>query len=327
MPYGFRIRLKFPEGAKLPVAEPHWKLDEAGTTLVSIGALDRVTPLSETSDAVLVGTGYATEQEALADGSRWQDVSQVAFARLNIGVDFHERSPELAGAFSEYGLAMLTAEHGHPVLNDRPGVIVYEEPQPLFASSKAEAVVRPSVGRATATFEAARQLANLQVTEPRRLAFQLYAASFFQSSADARLLMAMMAIETLIEPQSRPREVQELVKNLMDQVKRSGLSTSQVSSLLGSMNWMLNESIGQAGRRLVSILGSRKYHGMSPAKFFARCYDLRSTLVHGHLTRPEMMEVNVHASVLQMMVGELLGAELLHVTEEWLARESDKTER
>lgn len=328
MPYGFRIRLKFPKGAKLPVTEPHWKLEQNGNTRVSLGALDHVTPLSETSEAVLLGTGYATEQEASANGGRWLDILQVALARLNIGADFHERSPELASAFSDYGLAILTAESEHPVLNDRPGVIVYEEPRPLFASSKAEAVVRPSLRRATATFKAASQLVDLRVTERRRLSFQLFAASFFQPSADARLLMAMMAVETLIEPQPRPRQVQELVESLMDQIKRSGLPNSQVSSLLGSMNWMLDESIGQAGRRLVSILGSRQYNGMPPAKFFTKCYHLRSALVHGHLARPEMMEVDVHASVLQMMVGELLGGELLHVTEEWLTeREDDEAER
>lgn len=324
MPYGFRIRFRFPKGARLPVHEPTWVLEEKGDATVKIVAVDEVTAIAEASDASLLGAGYATEQEAVAAGNRWRAVMQVAFARLNIGVDFHERSPELAGGFSDYALAALAEEHARPVVNDRPGVIVYEEPRPIFASATASAVVMPSMRRAAGTFAAARDLVDLDLVEAEHLAFELYAASFFQPSADARLLMAMMAIEALIDPEPRAPQVRSLVEDLIEQVRGSGLPHEQVSSLVGSMSWLLSESIGQAGRRVVSVLGDRKYHGMRPARFFTKCYELRSALVHGHLTRPERMEVDVHASYLQMMVGELLGRRVLHVTEEWLAeRESD----
>jgi hypothetical protein len=152
----------------------------------------------------------------------------------------------------------------------------------------------------------------------------LYAASFFQPSADARLMMAMMAIETLIDPQPREPDVRRFVESLVATVRKSGLPEHQINSLASSMNWLLSESIGQAGRRLVSILSPRQYLGQSPANFFTKCYKLRSDLVHGNLPRPDRGDVDSHASLLQSMVGELLGRRVIHVTEEWLAEQESE---
>lgn len=287
-------------------------------------SLDEVTPLAEVTEAALYGSGYANPQQAESAGERWRSVLQVSFARLNIGVDFYERVHDLMGRASDEWLAQLSQEHGRRVVNDQPGVVTYEEPRPLFVSGKAEGVVRPSTRRAAGTFAAADGLRDLEVSELDRLAFEVYAASFYQPSADARLLLAIMAVESLIEPLPRPPAVQEFVDDMMRQVRDSGLPKDQISSLIGSMKWLRNESIGQAGRRVVSVLGERKYHGMSPAKFFTKCYELRSALVHGDQTRPNLQEVDVHASVLQSMVGELLGRRLLHVTEESLAAQEEQ---
>ncbi len=68
---------------------------------------------------------------------------------------------------------------------------------------------------------------------------------------------------------------------------------------------------GQAGRRLARTLEPRRYMDLSPSKFFTRCYEMRSALVHGHVPRPTMIEVDLLAANLTVFVGHLLSGELL----------------
>lgn len=49
-----------------------------------------------------------------------------------------------------------------------------------------------------------------------RLAFDLYSGSFFQPSADARLLMLTMAVETLLDFQPRSEAARAHVTALME---------------------------------------------------------------------------------------------------------------
>src|SRR5215207_4341102 len=63
------------------------------------------------------------------------------------------------------------------------------------------------------------------------LAFDLYSASFFQPSADARFLMLMMALETLLDPQPRPQSVQDHVTQLLDWTKGAALPEAERASI------------------------------------------------------------------------------------------------
>lgn len=172
-----------------------------------------------------------------------------------------------------------------------------------------------------ATFAAAADRVRPLPTEREYLAYDLFAASCFESNADARLLMAMMALETLIDPNDRDAEARQLVQSLIDQAATSALPAHERQSITGAMRWLLKESIGQAGRRLVQVLGERRYDGQTPERFFAHCYNLRSALVHGHTPRPPRLEVDRAAANLQLLVGELLGLRLLDVTQEFAEAE------
>ena len=47
------------------------------------------------------------------------------------------------------------------------------------------------------------------MTDRERVAFQLFSTSFFEASADTRLLTLMMAVEALLELAPRPARVTE----------------------------------------------------------------------------------------------------------------------
>ena len=123
--------------------------------------------------------------------------------------------------------------------------------------------------------------------------------------------MLMMAVETLLVPTDRPSEVQAHVRALIEQTEAAELPTSEKASLLGSLRWLLHESISQAGRKLASSLEGRTYMDLPPSKFFNRCYELRSRLVHGAMPRPSFEEVNTVTGPLEQFVGHLLCPKLL----------------
>ncbi|WP_438294182.1 hypothetical protein [Streptomyces sp. HUAS TT7] len=147
---------------------------------------------------------------------------------------------------------------------------------------------------------------------PERLAFDLYSASFFQPSADSRLLMLTMAIETLLDLQPRSDAAKAHVTALIEATEANvDLTRSERESLRGSLKWLRDESIGQAGRRLARTLEPRTYLDKSPAAFFTRCYEMRSALTHGYVPRPSHRDVGLLAASLELFVGDLLAGRLL----------------
>jgi hypothetical protein len=88
--------------------------------------------------------------------------------------------------------------------------------------------------RASATFKSVRDLDDLYVAEQEHLAFRLYAASFFlEPSADARLLMSMMAIETLIDRKVRSAGIVSLVDQIMAEFDRRASPATKQPRCLG----------------------------------------------------------------------------------------------
>jgi hypothetical protein len=98
---------------------------------------------------------------------------------------------------------------------------------------------------------------------------------------------------------------------LIAETRDSGLPKSEIESITRSLGWLLDQSIGQAGRGLVTVLGDRSYEGERPKEFFTKCYELRSSLVHGEYPRPTRQEVEARVGSLELFVRDLLSVELL----------------
>lgn len=143
-----------------------------------------------------------------------------------------------------------------------------------------------------------------------QLAYDLYAASFSESSPDAKFVTLMMAVETLINPSPRRDEARAHVNALIAATQKSGLRKPEIDSMLGSLRWLRNESITQAGKKLASQLGDRSYMEATAPKFFTKCYSLRSALLHGHEPRPSRDDVGAYAASLSHFVADLLSLEI-----------------
>jgi hypothetical protein len=301
--YCFRLRFELGQRQTLSFESRERRLSQSEN--VSIIALGD-DPINKAEKLAVIGRGYRTEATADAAARRWQGYAERGFARANLGADFSGRSG--GGVATEYGLRMFWSQTWRPVLNDFPRMVFKERPWPRFFRMGA---VGLRVGtHPNAVLGAIGRAAGLEVTmsERQALAYNLYSASFWEPSEDARFVMLMMAVETLIEPAPRSDLVGRHVDRLIEQTHNSALDPSEVRSLVGSLEWLRNESVGQAGRRLSRALGARRYADESPARFFTQCYETRSRLVHGGFPRAS---VESRVASLEIFVSHLLSAELL----------------
>lgn len=310
--YCFRLPFTMSSGALLGLTDTQFFLQDERETQVwlkSAGADGE--RLCDATNLEVRGRGYVAEDEAAREGERWRDVISRAFAFVHLAADFGDRKP--FGTLTQAGEAWWSEQVGHPVMGYQPGVMVFEDQPGLrFATMKAEVCKRPSEERNRIVFTRATEIHD-PLKNPERLAFDLYSGSFFQPSSDSRLLMLTMAVETLLDLQPRSEAARAHVTLMMEATETNAdLTRSERASLRGSLLWLLDESIGQAGRRLARTLEPRTYGNLAPVAFFTRCYTMRSALTHGLVPRPDRSDVDALAADLEIFVGDILAGRLLN---------------
>lgn len=192
MSYSFRIRFKLPDRLRIGI-------DSDKLLLTPLDSIPEITlcskkqgsPIKDTKEIILRGDGYSSEEEARIEGEQLRDVLISALARLRIGADFGDRAPK--GWVTDAGLQMLDQQTGKRVLNDVHGLMTFEtEPSPQFVSLQAEADITKGQEKFVQVLRLAFEL-RTKLRPEDHVAFDLFSASFFEPSTDARLLMLMMA--------------------------------------------------------------------------------------------------------------------------------------
>lgn len=115
----------------------------------------------------------------------------------------------------------------------------------------------------------------------------------------------------LIEPVVRDEKTRKVVDDLMQTVSDADCPDFEKRSIRGSLQYLYSQSINQAGRSLVSRLGTRTYRDQAADKFFRSCYSMRSDIVHGNQPQPSRQDVVRSNIYLEQMVGHLLCGELI----------------
>jgi len=307
--YCFRLRFHLGDTTKLAYEGTEWVVTAAGEVpAVTLTPADNSVSVAEARWLVLTGSGYPTPDEATLEGDTWRSRLMGAFAAVNVGADFGDRAPGLGG-LSDYSQRRVREQSGQQVLNDTHGLMVYEsEPKPLFASVlPITAMVSRVHEQLASAVEFARSLSQ-PVPREWQTAYDLYSASFFMKVADARFMLLVMALEALIRPAPRPRGSRGHVEILIEQTRASALPKDEIESICGALRWLRDESIGQSGRQLVQVLGSKTYLDETPEAFFRRSYEIRSRLVHGAGRRPTLKEVSARGATLEVFVADVLSA-------------------
>lgn len=324
----FRNRIELQPHSRLDYGEPEWIIQDSGSgkqvKLVALPppknipvvqvlqegigpTLDKPPgpPIKDAQRLVLNGTGYSSETESMMDGELWRGRLMRAFAALNIAADFGDETRS-SGGFTPHALASIG--RGRKVLNDPLNLWTYEETgeKPIFVATNPISGYWISSPHERLEAALADAVANGGLSQERQVSYSLYAASF-GLAPEPRFAMLMIAFESLLEIKPRSADVQAHVRTMMSATKGSGLPANEVQSICGSLKWLLGQSINQAGRELAKSLGPREYlNGEAPDKFFTRCYEVRSRLVHGNHPIPSLTELGQLAAPLEHMVSELI---------------------
>jgi hypothetical protein len=303
--YSFRLRFNLPDSVRINLDEVFWVFGPVSGAEITLRPLADG-PIKDATRLSCRGRGFADEQSARAAGERVRDILTVALAHARVGADFGDRAAR--SYITAAGIKHLEQQGSGRVLHDYHGLQAYlSEPAPRFVDFHAKG----RVGRSGEAFKNAIGMAvrvEPQLDPATRIAFDLFSASSGVENADSRLLLLMMAIETLVVQNARDEAGREHVERLMQMTRDAPLSDREKQSLLSSLQWLLLESIGTAGRRLAGTLRGPQYGGMAPDRFFMLCYDLRGALVHGRVPRPEASTVGTVAAQLEQFVADLISS-------------------
>lgn len=312
MSYSFRIRFHLPDEYCIGINEIELIIGNYVGSDIVLKSNQTDTPINESHTLILRGDNYASMEEAWNAGLHCKDVLMLAFAHNHIGADFGDRAP--LSAFTNAGLEVLKKQRGGYILNDVHGLMTFKsEEQIEFASFHAKPVVTRNKERFMEPLKLAFEH-NSNLSDQQRIAFDLFGTAFFKKSIDARFLILMVAVETLLEQSVRSEEVQKHLEELIRLTKVSSvMSSDERNSLISSLQSLNKESIGQAGRKLVKCLGNRTYAGQKPHAFFDTCYAIRSKLVHGHVPRPKREDIVDICGSLELFVGDLISYQLLNL--------------
>lgn len=233
----------------------------------------------------IFGHGYKSEASARNSWGKIKNILAVAFARHWIAAGFMVPTG-VEITFSQEVLESLEITYGKKIVpyNERK-LCVHESPQSehthMYFTGEPKYSIGFTVDKFENTFKQSFCSTNF-LTEKEILSLELFNTALFQSNSKIQFLTFMTAIEALIECKPRSYDTCAYVEMLTKLTEDcTFISDEDKRSMKGSLGWLRDESIGQAGRRIVKErLGNRMYAGMSAENYFKKCYDIRSKLVH-----------------------------------------------
>ena len=195
--YRFRLRFNVSEGRRINVDEAEVVLEQV-SSVVWLRALGGGQSLQDADTWLLLGSAYATESEAIAAGVHWRGVLERTFAVLSIAADFGDYAPK-GGGFTQALLEEAREKTGHLVANEVHGLMVLpDDVDALVFSASAKGRAGTSKGTFLHAFSEAAGCPDID--DRSRLAYDIYsAAGFVSESPAARMVLLMMALETMVD--------------------------------------------------------------------------------------------------------------------------------
>ena len=287
----FRIRFKLPTGETINISAASVDVETStGGSPYVLRSLSESAPINGADQLILSSQGFESEEDAWNAGRDAKAALLLAAATVGTGIDTGK--DRASGSFGKVVVDMMLDEHGVALRSDVHGLTVFDDRvKTVFGSFGG----RVSVGRSGDAFlkafgEAIN--ARLSLTEKQRLALELLGYSHFESSLRARFLTLITVVETLIESKLRPPTALAHVDALITATLAAALDENESASIVGGLQWLRFNSIGQATRALVSAsAGDKLYGGKRPDSFFSACYEMRSRIVHTGDTPDELGQV------------------------------------
>lgn len=270
-------------------------------------------PIKGQKSLALVGSGYSSEEEAANQAAGARDALIVTFARLGVGAAVGSGN---RGGVSNYVQKGVLKATGHPVVNATDDVLIFDAGTPPLITRGNNATLTMGIqpDRIRLVFKEALAR-RVSLSERERVAYDLWAASFFESNERARFLSLVIAVEALLTLEARPPKALQCVNDFVEQTKSATrLTEKEKKSLLGSLSNLRQESIRSAARRFVGErLGDREFMGTAASDFFITCYDVRSQIVHEGQPKDPTIRIGSLAANMEVLVGRVLASSVSDV--------------
>ncbi len=256
----------------------------------------------------VIGGPFKSQAAATEDGKRTRQAILLWALQRRLAVDLGDSRKR--GGLTKAGAQRWAGSTRVPMRDNLHGLDVYEKDAGLRFFNSEGQLSQPHDAEGSVRTIAAWYEANLALSEKQALAAELYCASHFDAPFRSRFLTLMTALEAFLDHEHRSEAERDVVTTLEAVVTNSALTADQKKSLLSSLQWFHNESIGQAGRRTAqSLLPQGKYADRNASKYFSWCYDLRSTIVHSGQV-PKDVDLLAVTNELHRFVGDLLHASI-----------------
>jgi len=250
--------------------------------------------------AVLKISGFATSEQASNyirnawSGLMWNlmEVGISPIADLVIQEAVYYDDPIKAGEnFARNFGAELGGSVDGAIDGSSPAVYESNKTMRTFTGGRATAVGGFSSTRVLDKFVEGASFCHsseLIADEKLKVALELYGAYFTESSANARFLTLIMALEAMTTGEKRPRVVQELFRDWevqamsLAEAASSSEDKAALESVVREIMHKKDDSLRSQIRRLVktTLEASGAADADDASRQALRLYDLRSTLVH-----------------------------------------------
>ena len=236
--------------------------------------------VKKAKEFVLKSSGFPSEEAAREAGERARRALRITLTELRVGLSAGDRPSTLSFAKAMRDQAR---KNGYDLRGDAHGLSVYpDEPPVCFASARVTlAVTSPLdsfVEPYSRTFEG-----DSSTTDSFSLGMELYGLSYFETSARARFVTLISAIESSAEREPRSAEAKDFIDGLVSQARASQLSEAERNRLATALGNLKTESSTSACRRFVDDNSDP-----GDGETWEQCYKLRHAMLHSGSTPGEL---------------------------------------
>jgi hypothetical protein len=308
--FDFRLRFNFPHEIRINSDAGIIELiNNQPKEHIYLTSGNRDIPIKDSSNVAIIGKSYNSETEAKTAAIKSKRAILYWAIDQRSGIDLGDRK-QLSVVTNE-GLAFYQKQYNYHFRNDIHGIDVYEHVDNIkFIEAKADATVGKYPPRLIEIFQ--HEYKNDRIlTEKQILAGEIYASSFFDISPRSRFITLVSGIEALLEPQKKPEIVQHLISEAQNQARESIKDISIKDSIVSSFEMLRYQSIGQAGRTLITqLIPGETFQGKNSVEFFSHIYELRSRMLHDGTISDKSIDIHDLANETEAFVNRLILASL-----------------
>ena len=228
-------------------------------------------PVRDAKEFVLKSSGFPTKEAAREAGEQARTALRITFTDLRVGLSAGDRPSTSFGKI----VHDQASASGYELRGDAHGLLVYpDEPPVCFMSMQGSLVVTSPLDTFTEQFAKTYEK-NQSFTDSVTLGLELYGLSYFETSARARFVTLISAIESSAKRATRTTEAKDFIDGLISQTRASQLPEADKHQLATALGNLKTESSTSACRRFVDENGEP-----GDGETWARCYTLRHAMLH-----------------------------------------------